>query len=72
MLLNTFVFNIFLCMLLIIFLFIYLVYDRYGVVGRHDIIEAEHISLGDDSFSNWFKTNLRLLVTKLQQVEVLE
>ncbi|KAF5804988.1 putative transcription factor B3-Domain family [Helianthus annuus] len=40
---------------------------RYGVVGWPDILEAEHISLGDDCFFNWSKTNSKLLVTKLQQ-----
>ncbi|KAM0059469.1 hypothetical protein Hdeb2414_s0005g00181791 [Helianthus debilis subsp. tardiflorus] len=40
-------------------------------VGWHDIIEVEHISLGGDCFFNWSKTNSRLLVTELQQVEVL-
>ncbi|MFS7937994.1 hypothetical protein Hanom_Chr05g00434341 [Helianthus anomalus] len=59
-------------MLLINFFHIYFVYDSYGVVGWHDIIKAEHISLGDNCFFNWSKTNSRLLVTELQQVEVLE
>ncbi|MFS7988164.1 putative transcription factor B3-Domain family [Helianthus anomalus] len=46
-------------------------YHRYGVVGWHDILQAEHISLGEDCFFNWSKTNSRLLVTKLQLAEVL-
>ncbi|MFS8023557.1 hypothetical protein Hanom_Chr16g01452841 [Helianthus anomalus] len=37
----------------------------YAVVGWHDIIEAERISLGDDCFFNWSKTTSKLLVTKL-------
>ncbi|MFS7927486.1 hypothetical protein Hanom_Chr04g00309691 [Helianthus anomalus] len=41
---------------------------RYGVVGWHDIIKAEH----KGCFFNWSKTNSRLLVTKLQQVQVLQ
>ncbi|MFS7897675.1 hypothetical protein Hanom_Chr03g00244791 [Helianthus anomalus] len=44
----------------------------YGVVGWHDIIEAEHISLRDDCFFNGSKTNSRLLVTKLLLEEVLQ
>ncbi|KAM0000743.1 hypothetical protein Hdeb2414_s0017g00503461 [Helianthus debilis subsp. tardiflorus] len=45
---------------------------RYAVVGWHNIIEAEHISLDDNCFFNWSRTTLKLLVTKLQQVEMLE
>ncbi|XP_022041875.2 uncharacterized protein LOC110944524 [Helianthus annuus] len=44
----------------------------YAVVGWHDIIEAERISLGDDCFFNWSRTTSKLLVTKLQQAEMLE
>ncbi|MFS7982085.1 hypothetical protein Hanom_Chr10g00958571 [Helianthus anomalus] len=44
----------------------------FCLVGWHDIIQVEHISLGDDCLFNWSKTNSRLLVTKLQQAEVLE
>ncbi|MFS8027678.1 hypothetical protein Hanom_Chr16g01501581 [Helianthus anomalus] len=52
--------------------FIYFSYNRYAVVGWHDIIEAERISLGDDCFLNWSRTTSKLLVTKLQQTEMLE
>ncbi|KAF5779220.1 putative DNA-binding pseudobarrel domain superfamily [Helianthus annuus] len=44
---------------------------RYVVVGWHNIIEAEHISLGDHCFFNWSRTTSKLLVTKLQQAEML-
>ncbi|MFS7958129.1 hypothetical protein Hanom_Chr07g00674501 [Helianthus anomalus] len=56
----------------IFFIFlIYFSYNRYVVVGWHNIIEAEHISLGDHCFFNWSRTTSKLLVTKLQQAEML-
>ncbi|MFS7918846.1 hypothetical protein Hanom_Chr03g00205961 [Helianthus anomalus] len=45
---------------------------RYSIIGWHDMIQVEHISLGDDYFFGWSKTNSRLLVTNLQQEKLLE